>query len=139
MRLWRLSIWLYRHRLRVAAKAVKAANFFVFHGLLPHQAQIGEAMFLGHHGTGVVVHPNTTFGDRVVLWHNVTIAATTAPGSPHRIVIGDDVEIGAGALIVAKHDAGLVVGAGAKVGAGAVVTRDVEPGSRVVGAPARPR
>jgi UDP-2-acetamido-3-amino-2,3-dideoxy-glucuronate N-acetyltransferase len=41
--------------------------------------------------------------------------------------------IGAGAVIVA----GVVIGAGAEVGAGAVVTRDVAPGDRVAGNPAR--
>ena len=43
--------------------------------------------------------------------------------------------IGSGAVILG----GLRVGAGALVGAGAVVTRDVEPGSVVIGNPGRTR
>lgn len=48
--------------------------------------------------------------------------------------IGEDVWIGGGAILLP----GVKVGDGALVGAGAVVTHDVAPGARVVGAPARP-
>lgn len=48
-------------------------------------------------------------------------------------VIGNDVLIGASAIILA----GVHVGTGAIIGAGAIVTKDVEPYSVVVGAPAR--
>ena len=47
--------------------------------------------------------------------------------------IGEDVWIGGGAILLP----GVTVGDGAIVGAGAVVTRDVAPGVRVVGNPAR--
>jgi len=50
------------------------------------------------------------------------------------IVIEDDVWIGAGAKILD----GVRIGAGAIVGANAVVNRDVPPGVRVGGVPARP-
>ena len=49
------------------------------------------------------------------------------------IVIGDDVWIGGGAIILP----GVTIGAGAIVGAGAVVTRDVASGVTVAGNPAR--
>lgn len=47
--------------------------------------------------------------------------------------IGSDVWIGASATVLP----GIAIGDGAVVGAGAVVTRDVPPGAKVVGVPAR--
>ncbi|ODU10270.1 MAG: hypothetical protein ABS84_05340 [Rubrivivax sp. SCN 71-131] len=54
--------------------------------------------------------------------------------------IGDDVYVGAGALIKPGVPGGLPrrIGEGAVIGMGAVVTRDVEPYTTVVGNPARP-
>lgn len=49
------------------------------------------------------------------------------------IVIGTDVWIGAGAMVLAD----VRVGDGAVVAGGAVVTRDVEPGNVVGGVPAK--
>ena len=48
-------------------------------------------------------------------------------------LIGNDVWIGNGAIILR----GINVGDGAVIGAGAVVTKDIEPYTIVVGAPAR--
>lgn len=50
------------------------------------------------------------------------------------IEIGDDVQIGIGALILK----GVHIGAGARIGPGAVVTRDVPAGAVMIGNPARP-
>jgi maltose O-acetyltransferase len=49
------------------------------------------------------------------------------------VVIGEDVWIGGGAIIMP----GVTIGNGAIVGAGSVVTRDVRPGATVIGNPAR--
>jgi phosphonate metabolism protein (transferase hexapeptide repeat family) len=52
----------------------------------------------------------------------------------HRVVIGSDVWIGHGAILMP----GVEIGTGAVVGAGAVVTRDVGAYTIVAGIPARP-
>ncbi|MGH8016684.1 MAG: acyltransferase [Opitutaceae bacterium] len=49
------------------------------------------------------------------------------------VVIGDDVEIGIGAIVLK----GVTIGDGARIGAGSVVLRDVPPGAVVAGNPAR--
>ena len=48
--------------------------------------------------------------------------------------IGNDVKIGSDTMLIAP----VTVGNGAMTGAGSVVTKDVEPGRLVIGAPARP-
>ena len=52
----------------------------------------------------------------------------------HRTKIGRDVSIGSNTSIVAPR----TIGDGALTGAGSVVTKDIEPGGRVAGNPARP-
>jgi phosphonate metabolism protein (transferase hexapeptide repeat family) len=52
----------------------------------------------------------------------------------HRVVIGPDVWIGHGAILMP----GINVGAGAVIGAGAVATKDVPPYTIMTGVPARP-
>lgn len=48
-------------------------------------------------------------------------------------VVGDNVSIGAGAVITP----GVTIGEGARIAAGAVVTKDVPPGDHIRGVPAR--
>jgi UDP-2-acetamido-3-amino-2,3-dideoxy-glucuronate N-acetyltransferase len=86
--------------------------------------------------------------DRVFIGHGVTFVndrhprACNADGTPKgpgdwQLVetwVEDDASIGSGATIMC----GVRIGKGAAVGAGAVVTRDVAPGTTVVGNPARP-
>lgn len=57
-----------------------------------------------------------------------------------RIKVEDDVYVGSDATFLpGTPNRYLTIGKGAIVGAGAVVTKDVEPGSVMVGSPARPR
>ena len=66
---------------------------------------------------------------------------TFAPGVKcnGNVHIGNGAYIGSGAVIKqGRSDKPLVIGAGAMIGMGAVVTKDVAPGSTVVGNPARP-
>ena len=102
---------------------------------------VGAGVHVGPHVHGqgeIEIGDGSYVGPRTTLWgrdHGIE------PGSPihsqpHRtapIRIGERVEIGAGAVLLR----GVTVGAGARVGAGSVCTRDVAPGSVVVGSPAR--
>ena len=136
--IWWWSCWAHKRRLPVVARLLKMVNFVLFKAILPYEADIQRDIRLEHYGLGVVIHPNVNIGSRVKIYHHVTLAAETWIGSEHRLIIGDDVLIGAGAIIVSRSNQTLVIGDGARIGAGAVVTKDVAPGQTMVGSPARP-
>jgi serine O-acetyltransferase len=90
--------------------------------------RFGTDLYLPH-PYGIVVHAAVVIGDRCTIFQNVTIGETTTrPGVP---VLGDDVVVGAGAVILG----GISVGNRARVGANAVVVADVPAGAVVVGIP----
>ncbi len=136
--IWWLSCQAYRKKLYWVARFLKAFNFLVFHAILSPECEIEKDVQLCHYGLGVVVHTNVKIGRRVKIYHHVTLAARTWAGSEHKIFIGDDVAIGAGAVIIGRANQSLIVGNGAKIGANAVVTKNVLPGQTVVGVPAQP-
>lgn len=82
-------------------------------------------------GAHVHVNLNCTIGHDAVIEDFVTMSPGTLISGNVRLERG--CELGTGAIVLP----GLVVGAGAIVGAGAVVSRNVEPGTTVVGIPAR--
>lgn len=119
--------------------AVIRAPFYVDYGLHIH---FGPSCFVNYAcvfldvaeirlGARVQIGP----GAQILTADHPREAARRATGeeSGRPIIIGDDVWIGAGALILP----GVNVGDGALIAAGAVVTRDVPAGATVAGNPAR--
>jgi sugar O-acyltransferase (sialic acid O-acetyltransferase NeuD family) len=88
--------------------------------------------------TDVVVGEFTYLNLLVTVGHDVRIGRccllNPSVNVSGGVTIGDGVLVGVGAVILEN----LTVGDGATVGAGAVVTRDVPPGTTVVGIPAKP-
>ena len=135
---WYWSSIAYRKKLHPVAWTFKAINFFVFKAILCYENELTDDLDLVHFGFGCVSHPNVTLGHRVKLFHHVTFASETRPGSSSRIVVEDDVTIGAYAILIGNDAGGIRIGKGATIGAGAIVTRDVAPGAVVVPLPSRP-
>jgi serine O-acetyltransferase len=136
-RLWRLSAALRRRGFRRLALLVKKINSAIYHNSLAPGATFSPDIRFGHHGFGTVVHSNVVIGKRVKIWQNVTIAVRSSTGSPHKIIIEDDVRIGANSVVISPDEGSLRIGRGARIGAGAVVTDDVPPGATVVSVPPR--
>jgi serine O-acetyltransferase len=102
---------------------------------LPCEAQVGRNFVIDHFG-GIVVSGFAQFGDDCRIRNGVVVglARTDDPCAP---VIGDNVDIGAGAKVLGR----IRIGNNVLIGANAVVTRDVPDDSIAVGVPAvvRPR
>jgi serine O-acetyltransferase len=137
LRLWLLSAALRRRGHRRLALLVKKLNSAIYHNSLAPGASFSSDLKFGHHGFGTVIHSNVVIGRRVRIWHTVTIAVRDRTGSPQRIVIEDDVNIGANSVIIAPAERSITIGRGARIGAGAVVAEDVPPGATVISAPPR--
>ncbi|MBS7538479.1 serine O-acetyltransferase [Ancylobacter lacus] len=135
--IWSLGRWAYTRRIPVLPRVCKLLNFFLFRTILPPEAVVGKGLRLQHYGMGVSIHPNVTIGDGVMIYQNVTIAAETYIGSPYRLTIGNNVMIGAGAVLVGRGNRNLTIGDNVRIGANAVVTNDVPSNVVVAGVPAR--
>lgn len=95
-------------------------------------AKIGKRFFIDH-GNGVVIGETSVIGNDVTMYQGVTLGGTGKEKGKRHPTIGNNVVIGAGAIILGN----IVVSDNSRIGAGAVVTKNVPSNSTVVGNPAR--
>jgi serine O-acetyltransferase len=98
-------------------------------GLSISTATVGPGLFVAH-GTGTTLAAER-IGCNCYVHQNVTLGWDYR--SQHGPIIGDNVFIGAGAVIVGA----VTIGDGARIGANAMVLCDVPAGATAVGVPAR--
>lgn len=139
------------HREAVAARA--AAAGFAFATLVHPRVERSRHIEIGE---GAVICAGNILTTNIVLGRHVQINLSCTVG--HDVVLGDYVTLSPGvnlsgrvhigarayigtnaSIINGQTDAPIVIGDDAVVGASACVTRDVPPGTTVVGVPARPR
>ena len=90
-------------------------------------ATIGKNLFIDH-GTAVVIGETTIIKDNVLIYHDVTLGATTNHKEKRHPTIEDNVIIGSGAKILGN----ITIGKDTKIGANALVLNDISPNSIVL-------
>ena len=95
-------------------------------------AMIGEDFFIDH-GAGVVIGETSVIGNRVTLYHGVTLGGTSWSKGKRHPSLGDNVMVGAGAKILGPIN----IGNNSRVGANSVVVADVPESCTVVGIPGK--
>lgn len=130
-------------RMEIRPKAVRApltiAYQVVFTSMnwlwgidLAYTVKLGRRVRIWHHG-GMVLGARA-IGDDVHIRHNTTLGLANRHEYTRKPIIGDRVDIGAGACVLGA----VTVGEDCVIGANSVVLRDLPPGSTVFGVPARP-
>jgi serine O-acetyltransferase len=117
---------------------------------IPATVKIGKNFQLAHGGVGVVMSQGTIIGNNVKIFQGVTLgfADEYLPMEQipdhlltidriGRVIVEDDVVVGAGAKVMFKYGQTLTVGRGAVIGANAVVLSSVPAREIWAGVPAR--
>jgi serine O-acetyltransferase len=138
MAVYRFGRWRYQIRwpwLRVPFSALYKAlrlTSEILTGIeLPSEATVGRRLRIDHFG-GIIISGDAVIGDDCVIRNGVTIGLRY-PGQRGSPVIGNRVDIGAGAKILGA----IRIGDDVAIGANAVVLVDVPSRSIAVGVPAR--
>lgn len=131
---YRFCHWLWQKKWRLLARFISQTTRF-FTGIEIHPgAQIGFGFFIDH-GMGVVIGETAEIGNNVTLYQNVTLGGTKAFDkngknfNKRHPTIGNNVIIGSGAQILGP----ITIGDDVKIGANAVVVKDVPALCTVVG------
>jgi serine O-acetyltransferase len=97
---------------------------------LPCEAEIGRNFVIDHFG-GIIISGYAKFGDNCRIRNGVVVGIRTV-GDTMAPVVGNNVDIGAGAKLLGP----ISIGDDVAVGANAVVITDVPANSIAVGVPA---
>ncbi len=99
---------------------------------LPYSATIGSQFYIGHFG-GIIINSKAVIGNNCNISQGVTIGISGVREHRGIPIIGNNVYIGANAVIAGN----LHIGDNVVIGANSLVVDSVEPNVTVVGVPAK--
>jgi serine O-acetyltransferase len=111
--LYRLAHWLWQHNRLFLGRLVSHVNRWLTGVEIHPGAKIGRRVFIDH-GMGVVIGETTEVGDDVLIYSGVVLGGTSLEKVKRHPTIGNNVMVGAGAMVLGP----ITVGDNAKIGAG---------------------
>ena len=141
---WALQIYRFGHaRLRYRSKLIRVPWYVVHLVLLKMSevlfgisigapARIGRRLNIEHFG-GIIVHGNSVIGDDCMIRQGVTLGNRHMDRPLEAPILGNRVNVGAGAKILGS----VRIGDDVSIGANAVVLTDIPSGCVAVGIPAK--
>jgi serine O-acetyltransferase len=138
LRLHSAARWCYLHRIPVLPRLIQGVMFVCCNCILPPECSVAKGTSFHHHGASVIVHPSVDIGENCNIYNQVVIGGghDGPDGPPIRIIIGNRVNICAGAKILCKSGT-LTIGDRSTIAANAVVLSNIPSDTLAVGIPAR--
>jgi serine O-acetyltransferase len=132
--LWlhRVAHFLWQCRLHLCARLLSHISRFLTGIEIHPGAKIGRRFFIDH-GSGVVIGETAEIGDDVLMYQGAGLVGTSLKKEKRHPTIGNNVVIGARAIVLGA----ITIGDGVRIGAGSVVIKSAPPGATVVGIPGR--
>ena len=134
IRLYRIGNWLYKHHIRFIPVLIKKRMLRRYACEISPYADIGEG-FRVYHSVGIVIGHEVVIGKNCEVFQNVTIGSNRKKKNGRFMpIIGDNVQIGSGAVVVGS----ITIGDNSRIGANSYVDKDVPSNTLVAGVPAKP-
>lgn len=130
---YRMANWLYRHHVPVLPEIIMAHVRRHYACEISPYASIGGGFFIPH-TVGIVIGHEVVIGENFEIFQNVTIGSNRKErGGRFMPVIGDNVSIGSGSVVVGAIN----IGDNVRIGSNSYVDKDVPSNSIVAGIPAK--
>lgn len=130
--LHRLAHKLYKLKVPFLPRLISQFSRFITGIEIHPGAQIGKNFFIDH-GMGVVIGETAIIGNNCLVYQGVTLGGTGKEQGKRHPTIGNNVTLGAGAILLGN----ISIGDNSNVGAGSVVIKSAKENSTLVGVPAR--
>ena len=124
--------WMYKHHLKLLSYILYKRIRVKYSCDFPPTIAFKNELSLPHFGLGVVIHPKTVIGYNCKIYQGVTIGSRNGTHKSTPPIIGDNVIIGANAVLLGD----IRIGNNVIIGAGAVVLNSIPDNCIAVGVPA---
>lgn len=129
VKFYRLSRWFYNKNAIFIARIIYHSIQLIFGCTIPYSADLRKGVNFAHYH-GIVIHQSTIVGENSLIYQNVCLGGRNGEKGP---IIGKNCIIGTGACILGN----IVIGDNVKIGANAVVLENIPNNCTVVGIPGK--